>query len=246
MPGFKAVARVSNFDAGATQFAAEAAHHSAIQAQKAVENLEEQIRALRDGVHVGPGDGRNDLPYSTQRLHEIGLRIEEVRAALQQDEAKLAQLERHVLAETRTAVPPCAVHVPPCRPNRSFGAGTSAATPPIKADSPLLDLIRPSEVFIDAVIYERDLSRVKPGDTARVRLARFRQRVEGRGEAGLRPQPSLARSASGNASRPQRAKRRSTSFWASASPLDGRRGRPRWCPVGLPAEVTFVSTGDAW
>ena len=40
----------------------------------------------------------------------------------------------------------------------------------IKADSPLLDLVNPSEVFIDAVIYEHDLSRVKLGDTARVRL----------------------------------------------------------------------------
>ena len=49
---------------------------------------------------------------------------------------------------------------------RRYASGDAA----IKADSPLVDLIDPAEVFIDAVIYERDLSRVKPGDTARVRL----------------------------------------------------------------------------
>ncbi len=161
---------VSNLDAGAAEFAAEAAHHGVVQAQKNAEILEEQIRSLRDGVHVGPGDGRNDLPYSAQREHELSFRIEEIKVALQQDEAKLAQLERHIRSEkksqARRAVFESTV------PNeavvwRRYVSGDTS----IKADSPLLDLIDPAEVFIDAVIYETDMSRVSIGDTARVRLA---------------------------------------------------------------------------
>ena len=48
----------------AARYTAEAALHTAAQAQKKAESLEEQIRALHDGVHVGENDGRNDLPYS--------------------------------------------------------------------------------------------------------------------------------------------------------------------------------------
>ena len=158
---------VSNLDGGATQFAALAAHHNAIQAQKAVENFEEQIRCLRDGVQVGPGDGRNDLPYSTQRLHEISLRIEEVRSALRRTRRSWPNSSGTCGWKSGSPVVPGSR--PPRRPKRSFGRRASGDAP-IKADDPLLDVIRPSEVFIDAVIYERDLSRVKPGDRARVRL----------------------------------------------------------------------------
>jgi hypothetical protein len=161
---------VSSQDAVAVRFATDAAQHSVVQAQKSVESLEEQIRALRGGVHVGSGDGRNDLPYSAQRLHELSVRIEEVNAALGQDEAKLAQLRRHIAAEekrlagrsTFTARAPADRIVW----RRHMVSGAS-----IKADSPLLDVIDPAEVFIDAVLYEKNLKHVQPGTTARVRIA---------------------------------------------------------------------------
>ena len=41
----------------------------------------------------------------------------------------------------------------------------------VAAESPLLDVIDPAEVFIDATIAESDLSRVKIGDHATVRWA---------------------------------------------------------------------------
>ena len=161
---------VSAQDTTAIHFAADTAHHSVVQAQKSVESLEEQIRALRDGVHVGPGDGRNDLPYSAQRLHELSFRMEEVHAALGQDEAKLAQLARHILAEEKrlasrsrfTATAPA--HWIVWRQYVVSGAS-------VKADSPLMDTIDPAEIFVDAVIHEKYLARVRPGDTAHVRIA---------------------------------------------------------------------------
>ena len=233
---------MSAVDGGATQFAAEAAHQNALQAQMGVENLEEQIRALRDGVHVGPGDGRNDLPYSTQRLHEISFRMEEVRAALRQDQAKLAQLERHVRAETERQSR--RARFTPSAPAESvvwrrYASGDTA----IRADSPLVDLIDPAEVFIDAVICERDLSRVKIGDTARVRLpgsgkewnAEVKQ-VFGRSlpwpDQLLATQPAQA------------SKEEIHVILRFSEPLTDGAGAAL-LPVGVPAQVTFVSTGDA-
>jgi multidrug resistance efflux pump len=233
---------VSNLDVGATQFAAEAARHAVVQAEKQVENLEEQIRALREGVYVGPGDGRNDLPYSTQRIHEIDFRLEETRAALQQDEAKLAQLNRHVRAETerqsrrtdfQSSMPSDAVV---WRPHVS-GQTT------VVADSPVIDVIDPAEIFIDAVIYESDMSRVKVGDAATVRLAGSRvdrkavvKQVAGRSlpwpDAFLATPAVLA------------ARQEIHVILTFAEPLP-QEGLNAPLPVGVPAQVTFVTLGQA-
>ena len=68
---------VSKQDATAAHLAAEAARYSIVQAEKNVQMLQEQIRCLRAGIAAGAGDGGNDLSYATQRLHELGCRIEE-------------------------------------------------------------------------------------------------------------------------------------------------------------------------
>ena len=233
---------VSNLDIGATQFAAEASHHGVVQAQKSVENLEEQIRSLRDGVHVGPGDGRNDLPYSTQRLHELSFRIEEVRAALQQDEAKLAQLERHIRAETvrqsRRAEYKPTVPAESVVWRRYVSGDTS-----IKADSPLLDLIKPSEVFIDATIHDHDMSRIKPGDPASVRLAGSSREWKAVvkqvfGHSLPWPDRLLATAAVPTT------KQEIHVILSFSEPFSSGADSAT-VPIGLPAEVTFITTGEA-
>jgi multidrug resistance efflux pump len=226
---------VSGQDTAASRFASEAARHSVAQAEKSVANIEEQIRALRGGIHVGPGDGRNDLPYSAQRLHEIGFRMEETRATLRQDEAKLAQLVRHIRGEEErlalrsqfTAKAP----VDGVVWRRYVVSGST-----VKADSPLLDLIDPGEIFIDAVISEQDLSRVRPGDTAEVQItgcekkwqATVRQLV---GRSLPWPNQLLAADAV-PASRQE-----VHAILRFREPPSGDH-----LPVGLPAAVTFSST----
>ena len=232
---------VSAQDAVAVHFAADAAKHFVVQAQKNVENLEEQIRALRDGVHVGPGDGRNDLPYSAQRLHELSFRIEEVHAALGQDEAKLAQLQRHIAAEeTRLA-------------NRSSFKATAPADwivwrryvvvgASIKADSPLLDMVDPAEIFIDAVIHERNLKHVRPGDMATIRIAGSDKewkavvtQVSGR----ILPWPD--RLLAVDAAPHDKEEVHVILTFRKPFP-DGDDATSM--PIGLPAEVTFGATGE--
>ncbi len=79
----------------------------------------------KDGVHVGPNDGRNDLPYSAQRLHEISFRMEEIRAAFGQDEAKLAQLVAAHPARKKNASTCDRSSRQSRRPIGSSGGGTS-------------------------------------------------------------------------------------------------------------------------
>jgi multidrug resistance efflux pump len=233
---------VSVQDANASHFAAEAARHSVVQSQKNVENLEEQIRALKDGVHVGPSDGRNDLPYSAQRLHELSFRMEEIRASIQEDEAKLAQLLRHISAEEErrdlrsqfTAKSPVDWIVW----RRHVVSGTA-----VKADSPLLDLIDPTEVFVDAVISEGDLSKVHLGDTAHVRISgsdkdwkAVVKQVVGHGLPW--PDRLLAAEAI-----PTSKRQEVHVILSFSEPISNGEGAIM-VPIGLPAEVTFVSTAD--
>lgn len=231
----------SNHDLSAAQFAAEAARHSVVQAEQTVAGLEEQIRSLRGGIHVGPGDGRNDLPYSTQRLHELSVRIEELRSSLDQDRARLAQLERHIQAETRrhsrreqftSTVPNDSViwrrHV------------TSNTT--ITVDSPLLDVVNPSEIFIDAVISESDLASIKPGDPARIRLAGSPRQWKAEvkqvyGRTLPWPDRLLAVETVPTTSQQGHV------ILRFREPLSADGGAAPF-PVGLPAQVTFQSTGD--
>jgi len=232
---------VSSQDTVAVQFAADAAQHSVVQAQKSVENLEEQIRALRDGVHIGPGDGRNDLPYSAQRLHELSFRIEEVHASLGQDEAKLAQLRRHILAEEKRLA------------SRSRFTETAPADwivwrrhvvsgAPVKADSPLMDMIDPAEIFVDAVIYEKNLARVRPGDKAHVRIVGSNKEWNAvvRQVIG-RTLPLPDRLLAVESAPP--AKQEVHVILGFSEPLSDGEGDVS-AAVGLPAEVTFVSTRD--
>ena len=230
---------VSGQDAGAAGFAAEAARHTVVQAQKSVANLEEQIRALHNGIHVGPGDGRNDLPYSAQRLHEIGFRMEEIRANLRQDEAKLAQLMRHIRGEeARLALRSRFTVKTPVDSVVWRQHVVSGST--IKADSPLLDLIDPGEIFIDAVISEQDLSRVRPGDSAEVRVVGS----NGKWEATVRqvvgrnlpwPNPLLAAEAV------PASKQEAHVILSFNEPFSPGTAAGN-VPIGLPAEVTFRST----
>jgi multidrug resistance efflux pump len=228
-------------DTDAARYSAEAALHSAAQAQKNVESLEEQIRALHDGVHVGQNDGRNDLPYSAQRLHEIAFRMEEIKASLRQDEAKLDRIVRHIRAEEERLAR-----------RTSFKATASAnwvvwrqhaiSGTAVKADSPLLDLINPAEIFVDAVVYEKNLNRIQPGDTARVRLAgsdkewtAVVKQVLGR----TLPWPDRLLAAESVPT----VRQESHVILCFKNPLLDGKGAAS-VPVGLPAEVTFISSRD--
>jgi multidrug resistance efflux pump len=231
----------STQEADAARFTAEAAQHTAAQVQKSMENLAEQIKALRNGVHVGPGDGRNDLPYSAQRLHEISFRMEELRAVLRQDEARLAQLTQHIQAEEERLA------------RRSyFTAKTPAdwvvwrrhavSNTAVKADNPLLDLIDPREIFVDAVISEKDLAHVHPGDTAHVRLvgsSKEWKAVVKQVVGSTLPWTDQLLAAEAVPT----ARQKVHVILSFSEPFFNGKGTMS-APVGLPAEVTFVSLSD--
>ena len=192
------------------------------------------------GIAAG-GDGGNDLPYSTQRLHELGCRIEE--AAL-----RFGRTRRNWPSSSGTSARRPSGNRPRARfasvaPKESVVWRRRVGNDtPVQAESPLLDLVNPSEVFIDAVIGESDLKRVQCGGAARVRLPGSRKEWKAVvkqvfGHDLPWPDACLAASAV------RRRNRRSTS--SSASPNRRPTAAGRSFPVGLPAEVTFVSTGEA-
>ncbi len=113
----------------------------------------------------------------------------------------------------------------------------------VKADSPLMDMIDPTEIFIDAVIYEGDLSRVHLGDTAHVRISGSNKewkavvkQVVGHGLPW--PDRLLAVEAV-----PTSKRQEVHVILSFSEPFSNGEG-VIFVPIGLPAEVTFVSTRD--
>ena len=232
---------ISKQDVAAAEFAVETVHQDVIHAQKKVEDLDEQLSSLENGVHVGPGDGSNDLPYSTQRLHDLNLRLVETRESIQQNESKLEQLDRHINAEkerlakqsTYTAKTPADWVVW----RRHVVEGSA-----IQSNTPLMDMIDPKEIFIDAVMSEKNLARVKPGDVARVRVAGYDkeyQAVVKQVVGHTLPWPDTLLAAESLAT----SKQEVHVLLSFMEPFP-RDGEVISIPIGRPAEVIFHSVSD--
>jgi hypothetical protein len=231
----------STQEAVTAELAAEAAGHSAAQAQRHVERLQSEIEALRSGVHVSSGDGRNDVPYSTQRLHELALRREELRAALRQDEAKLARLERHLHAEEERQGRQAHFTTAPLSEGILWRRHVTTGGA-VKAGSSLVDLVDPQELLVDAVIEEKHLESIHPGAEARVRLD----------DSGVEL-PAVVRQIAGRslpwpdhllAVAAVPAEKQEVHIILALGPLPQAGSDPGAIPVGRPVEVIFRSSHE--
>jgi multidrug resistance efflux pump len=151
-----------------TEFVAEAAEQNAIHLEHNVKRLELEMAWARRSVFIGQGDGRNDVPYPNQRLHEVQMRRLSLDTRLAELTARLPQLERQIgaererwdLATTRTVKMPRHGLVW----HQQVDNGSHVST-----NEELLQLIVPTEVFIDAVVPERCLRVIHAGDKVTIR-----------------------------------------------------------------------------
>ena len=85
------------------RFAAEIASKTAARASTAVIRLSDQLDSMKKGVFTGPGDSRNDFPYSLQRMHELTVQQVDDDARIEENQARITHLERQIEGETRRA-----------------------------------------------------------------------------------------------------------------------------------------------
>jgi multidrug resistance efflux pump len=149
---------------------AEAAAHKAKEAKEVAARLEAELAAARKGVYVGTGDGRADVPYSRQRLHEVLMKQIDLEASIQELTLRHTEVGRQLRSEERR-VRRHASHTVRAPADglvwrRHVNTGTRVA-----GNAPLLlHLINPNELFIDALVHEKYAGYIRPGDKVRIKF----------------------------------------------------------------------------
>src|SRR5262249_60664865 len=90
---------VSQQEVVTAQLAAEAAQFKDAQAKAAAQRLADELTATRAGQVIGASDGRNDVPYSQQPIHHVGIRQQDLTARIQEYAARCTQLRKQVQIE---------------------------------------------------------------------------------------------------------------------------------------------------
>ncbi len=172
-------------DKGATQaevvtarLAAEAAQNKVDQANLTVRRLSDQLEAVRQGNYIGSGDGRNDVPYSMQRMHEVDIHQQEIQAKIQEFAARANQVQKQLRIESeRLERQGC------CRLKAPLDgivwrrplAGGSTVT----RQTPVLELLDASDIFVDALVGEKYFGEIHPGDKVAIKLIGSHAEVAG-------------------------------------------------------------------
>jgi multidrug resistance efflux pump len=160
---------VSQLEMVTAGLAREAAKSKAAQAASTVQRLTDELQAVREGSFTGFMDGRNDVPYSQQRVHEIDILQQEITAKIQEYTARNAQVERqcrieqdHVKRQARFCL---AAPINGIVWRQPVAAGTS-----VTRETELLQLLDASEIFVDAVVNGRYFGSIQPGDSVAIKL----------------------------------------------------------------------------
>jgi multidrug resistance efflux pump len=165
-------------DAVTARLADDAARSKAAQAQAAVRRLSDDLEAARLGHYLGPTDGSNDVPYSEQRIHDLEIRQHDLSAKVAEFTARAAQVQKQLQIETE-------------RLGRHKGAVLKApidgvvwrrpltAGSPVTRQTPVLQLLDSSDIFVDALVAARYVGDISPGDKVVIRLIGTREDVPG-------------------------------------------------------------------
>jgi multidrug resistance efflux pump len=169
---------VSQSEMVTAKLAAEAAQNKAEQAHSAVHRLTDALESVRKGNYIGPGDGRNDVPYSVQRMHDIDIRQQDIQAKIQEFEAHSAQIQKQLRIEDERVERQgrCELKAPIDGVvwRRPLAAGAT-----VTRQAPVLELLDASDIFVDALVSEKHFGDIRPGDKVVVRLIGSHAEVAG-------------------------------------------------------------------
>jgi multidrug resistance efflux pump len=152
-----------------TRFAAEVTDKKVARCRAAVARLSHQIESIKNGVFTGPGDSRNDVPYSRQRAHELTVQQLDDEAAIREHQARLGRLEEQIASEAERLRQQSSHQLTAPVDGivwRPFVAAGCSVGP----QTELLQIVDTSTIFIDAKLNEKYADDVRPGDKVVVRL----------------------------------------------------------------------------
>jgi multidrug resistance efflux pump len=136
-------------------------------ARAELERLSQQLESLKRGIFIG--EGRNDVPYSQQRIDEVTIQLAELQFRERDLKARIAQLEtQHDDEHARNRALGYAVVRMPFegviwRNNVVEGSH-------VIAGNELLQVLDCRDLFVDILVSEVDYDEIYPGRDAQVRL----------------------------------------------------------------------------
>jgi multidrug resistance efflux pump len=169
---------VSQLELVTAGLAREAAQNKAAQARCTVERLTDELEATRNGSFTGFGDGRNDVPYSQQRVHEIEIHQNEITEKMREHSARSAQVQKQLQIEQerlkRQARFCLEAPIDGIVWRQPVTAGSS-----ITRQTDLLHLLDCSEIFVDALVNGKYFGAIHPGDPVVIKLIGSHAEVPG-------------------------------------------------------------------
>lgn len=138
------------------------------------------MRTEKEAVNSGVllGDGQNDVSYSQQRIDEISLRQQDIRAHRDEHTIRVEAIGRQMAIEEA----------------RLASAGTFHQSSPVDGmvwrrlvapgseiviGTEIMEVVDCSDLFLQVAVDEREFDRLHPGDRASVRLVGADQEIEG-------------------------------------------------------------------
>ncbi len=152
-------------DAARNALQASQARVEAIQAREKMLRIE--ALAVRDQVYLG--QGRNDVPYSQQKLEDLRIQLSELRTRLLETQSRIQQIQTHLTngADSQQAFQEAPIHSPVQGLLwRKFSANGSE----VIAGAELAQVIHCRDAFVDVAVSESQLHHMSPGTAVQYRL----------------------------------------------------------------------------
>lgn len=162
----KGYASQANFDSAAAS--ATVARNDVAASAARIERIRVELAAARKGVFIG--DGRDDVPYSQQRDDEIMLRLVDLNARKASLETTIRDMQKQVVADNKRQAAGTVFDQTADVSGVIWGDASAVGTP-VRAGDPLVNLLDCSRAYVEVALDKRDISSIKAGDRARVRLS---------------------------------------------------------------------------
>ncbi len=159
-----------------------------------LERLSQQLDAAKRGVFIG--EGRNDVPYSQQRIDELTIQLAELESREKDLKARIDQVEtQHDDQNERNRVLSYAIIRMPFE--GVLWRNNVVAGSHVLEGNELMQVLDCRDLFVDIIVSEVDYDEIFPGRAAHVRLLGRADTLEGtvlsvRGSAAVVADPTLA------------------------------------------------------
>jgi multidrug resistance efflux pump len=198
--------------------------------------LEKQVEGIRRGTYVG--DGRNDVPYSRQRMDEVTIQLADVDARLRENEAREEQIEKQLIEEQdrikRLEAADITMPFEGVIWRNNVVVGTN-----VVVGHELIRVLDCRDLFVDILVSEVDSDEIAPGRAAEIRLLGRGEILSGqvisvRGSAAVVEESILAAT-------PPQSRGKSARIRVSVEQSDLEKDYQNFCQVGRSVQVRFAT-----